>query len=122
MSSRDAGLTAIVAALRAAQFAFANEAELHGGIAAALTTAGIAFVHEAVLSAGERPDFLAGRVGIEVKIGGSAANVARQLSRYLQLDSIDAVLLVTTHMRMARAMPAELHGKQVRAYFVGGAL
>lgn len=113
-------LQAVLAALRPVRFAFANEADLQGGIGAALTAAGVSFEPEAILSEAERIDFLVGGLGVEVKIVGSSANVTRQLSRYLLLESIDGVLLITTQMRMARAMPGILHGKPIFVHFIGG--
>lgn len=95
----------IIAALHTARFRYSSEAELQNGIAQALTAAGIEHEPEAALSAGERIDFLVGAVGIEVKVGGSAAEVFRQLMRYAESPRIDSLIVVTDKVRIARGLP-----------------
>jgi hypothetical protein len=73
---------AIVAALSAVSFHVTDEPQLHAAISHVLREAGLAFEHEVKLGPRERIDFLVGDVGMEVKIGGSASSVVRQLVRY----------------------------------------
>lgn len=72
-----------------------SEREMQMAIAKLLVENGIQFRPEARLSSRDRIDFLVGRVGIEVKHAGSYQQVASQLLRYAESDSVDAVLLVT---------------------------
>ena len=86
-------VTAALDCLRVA--AQPEEAELHVAIAAALTRAGIAFQHEFRLAPRCRIDFLAGRIGIEVKKGRPApATLRAQIARYLANEALDAVIVV----------------------------
>ena len=80
------------------RFTYANEAQLHDGIAAALASRGIATEREVRL-AGGRIDLMAGRVGVEVKVGGLTVEVGRQILRYLACDELDGLVLVTSRVR-----------------------
>lgn len=57
-------------------------------------------------------DFLVGTIGLEVKVDGGVSAVTRQLSRYLQSQALEGVLLVSTVAGHA-AVPRELHGKPI---------
>jgi dihydrodipicolinate synthase/N-acetylneuraminate lyase len=102
----------IVAALAGRSFRFADEAQLQAGIAEALGADGIAFEREARLDGKNRIDFLIGRVGVEVKVGGSLTDVTTQLMRYAARDEIDELVLVTSRLRHDR-MPLKLNGKSL---------
>lgn len=52
-----------------------------------------------------RIDLVVGRVGIEVKVGGSPGAVARQLLRYQRTVDVDEVLLVTNRMKHCQQAP-----------------
>lgn len=104
-----------VAELRRHSYRFANEAQLQDGIAAVLDKAGIAYEREARLSDGERPDFVVGDAAIEVKVGGSASDMLRQMYRYAELESVARLVLLTSNRRIARALPRTLLGKPSEA-------
>lgn len=102
-------VTGALASLRVA--AQPEEMELHRAVSEALTRADIAFVHEAKLAPRCRIDFLAGRIGIEVKKGRPAAAALRgQLARYLAGDRLDAVVVVA---QRTVALPHAIQGKPV---------
>ena len=72
-----------------------EEYEIHDMISAAFRAAGVDFVHEYRLAPGRRIDFMAGRIGIEVKKGRpQAAVLMRQLERYLESEEIGAMIVV----------------------------
>jgi hypothetical protein len=102
-------------ALRREQFRHANETELETGIAKVLDSLGLTVRRQVRLSDRDRIDIAvdlprpagaAVTAGIEVKIGGNAGAVRRQLMRYTECPELDALLLVTTVYRhMAEVMP-----------------
>lgn len=73
---------------------------------------------EHTLSAGERIDFLVGKIGIECKVGGSKMEVLRQLQRYAQFDEIDELILVTTKSRHLELRGLQVNGKTINVYWV----
>ncbi len=88
-----------------------GEYDLHEEIDAALSAADIAHHHEYSLGAHCRIDFLAGRIGIEVKKGRPAPRALRQqVSRYLSSQDLDALIVVTQH---AVSLPHTSSGKPV---------
>jgi hypothetical protein len=108
----------IAQALLSVRFSYANEADLQRGIEDTIVRLGVVFTREVVLSSKDRIDFLTeDGVGIEVKVDGSANDVARQVGRYTRHDSIRAVLLVTTKSRH-RDLPDSLNGKPVRLVYL----
>lgn len=97
-----------------------SERALQDGIEVVLAGAGIPFRREHALSPRDRPDFFVdGAVCVEVKIGGSASEVFRQLERYAEHEEVEVILLVTT--RRQHVVPAEIDGKPVMTLCVGGA-
>jgi hypothetical protein len=102
----------VVAVIAAHRFGHATEAELQDGVAEALAIAGYRALREVRLSARDRIDLLVDRVGVEVKVGGSAAGVARQLERYAASGEVDALVLASSR-RHHLAMPGRLGGKPV---------
>lgn len=86
---------AISEALSSRRYRYASEVELHQALSTVLTGASIDHERE-VAGPGGRIDMLAGRVGIEVKVKGSADAARRQLSRYADSGRFDQLLLVTT--------------------------
>jgi len=88
-----------------------GEYDLHAEVSAALTRAGIEHTHEYKLAPRCRIDFLAGRVGIEIKKGRPVPSALReQLTRYLRSDELDAVVVV---VQQAVSLPAAISGKPV---------
>ena len=101
------------------RFDESSEERLQDGIEAVLRDRGVAFVREARLSDEDRIDFIThDGVGIEVKVDGSAASVLRQLHRYAHLDTVQALVLVTTKRR--HQVPAALGKKPVRVVYTRG--
>lgn len=78
-------------------YRFANEIELHRGMADVLTGAGIEFQREVVAGPRDRFDFLcSGGIVIEAKVKGSMAPALTQCARYLDREDVSVVVLVTT--------------------------
>ena len=91
--------------------AMPGEYDLHAEISAALTRAEIEYCHEYKLAPRCRIDFLAGRVGIEVKKGRPVPSALKnQLTRYLCCDELDAIVVV---VQQAVNLPATICGKPV---------
>jgi hypothetical protein len=109
----------IAALIGACRYHYRDEDRLHAGIEQVLADGGVNATAEARLSGRDRIDFLAGPVGIEVKIAGSAADVTRQLRRYATHPEIGALVLVTTRARH-RALPRQIGGKPLRVVFLSG--
>lgn len=111
-------LDQVMQALDAWRFRYADENELQANLAEALDRAGLGPQREIILSAGGRIDIMCGRVAIEVKVAGQAAQVQRQLTRYARSSEVDAIVLVTTRVR--HQMPPMLAGKPVRVLCLAG--
>lgn len=91
--------------------AMPGEYDLHADVSAALTRAGISHIHEYRLAPRCRIDFLAGRIGIEIKKGRPApAALKEQLTRYLRGDELDAIVVV---VQQAVNLPQTIFGKPV---------
>lgn len=110
--------TAIGTVLRSVRIRWANERELQDGIFKALDKylSSAEVEREVVLTPRDRIDFRCGRVGIEVKIGGSAESVMRQLTRYA--PHVDELILVTTRHTHA-TLPASISGKRLTVVKIG---
>lgn len=115
-------LRALAALLEGYRFDAGSEDSVQRGIAAVLAEKGVLFRREVPVPGG-RLDFLvdvAGGTALEVKIEGSTASLIRQLGRYAELESVRALLVVTTRHRLAQ-VPREIAGKPVRvALLLGG--
>lgn len=92
-----------------------SEAELQAWIERILKAHGVSHVREAILDVG-RPDFMVGRVAVEVKIKGSRMDLIRQVQRYTTSPKVDEVLVVTT--RLSHTVPATLGGKRVHVIWL----
>lgn len=112
MSMVDREVQAVLRALSVVRApAVSGEYDLHAEIGAALERAGIAFDHEFRLAPRCRIDFLAGRVGIEVKKGRPVtADLRRQVARYAQCAQLDALVVV---VQRGVSLPDAIHGKPV---------
>lgn len=115
----DTGMRAVCDAITAHTYRYANEIDLHRGLEAAMRTAGLAPHPEVRLGSAGRIDFLAARVGIEVKVQGEAAPLLRQITRYARRPEIDAILVVTTRRKHA-VLPDQVEGKPVQVLVIGG--
>jgi len=117
MKTVEVDLSTFMECLRAyivsARVRASTESELHGYLHGALDKQYGKLVRSEVrLTAADRIDFMVGRIGIELKIKGSLSDVTRQLHRYAQSPDVDALLLVTTRMKL-RHMPPTMNGKPV---------
>lgn len=100
------------------KFHFSTEAELQAAIEKVLVISEAQFTKEAVLSSKDRVDFLLDSgIGIEVKIGGSAMQLARQVRRYCESDKITGLLVVVTKSKLLD-LPKELNSKPIESYYV----
>ena len=112
----------VVAMLEGQTFGCVNEYDLQDAVAQLLGAAHNV-EREARLSSTDRIDFLVkhheGTVGVEIKVGGSRAEVLRQLARYADYEGISSLILVTNKSRH-RAMPKALRGKPLFVVYVGG--
>jgi hypothetical protein len=98
------------------RFSFNTEKELQEGIAKALTTNSLEFSREYTLSPRDRVDFLlTGGRGIEVKLDGSANQLASQVRRYMDHPDINELLVVVTKARLCD-LPKSLNGKPIFVY------
>lgn len=93
-------LDTVARLIRSHRFDYATEADLQHGLAVLFAQQHLTAQREARLAVTARIDFLLNtdgqRIGIEVKTGGSPADVRRQLARYAATGAIDGLLLVTT--------------------------
>ncbi len=105
-------LEGITGLLESFRFGARSESELQTAIAQAFEKHGVGFEREYRLSSEDRIDFKLGRIGIEVKVGGSNAALIRQVHRYAQSDELDSIIIITTRSR--HRMPAEsVNGRTV---------
>ena len=89
-----------------------GEYDIHAMIADALADDGIEFRHEAPIAPRCRIDFLADGVGIEVKKGKPARSaVLKQVTRYLDSDQLQALILVS---EKEIRLPAQISGKMIK--------
>lgn len=110
---------AISAAIIGYRYRYANEGELQEIVAQVLDRAGVLHEREVALSPSDRIDFLAGTVGIEVKLSGSRGTVIGQLFRYAASERIWSLILVTSR-RQLTAMPSSISGKALITASIGG--
>lgn len=105
--------------VRGFRFRYVSEDQLQEALAAALTSAGFSVEREVRLDSRNRVDLVVmrpafgervERIGVEVKIDGSAADVARQCARYLASDEIDGLVLVTS--RVGHVKVDEVAGRE----------
>ena len=78
------------------KFSMSDEATLQNQISEVLDRIGLSHKREVWLSETDRIDFMCDEgVGIEVKIKGSAAAIARQLKRYESAPNLKHLILAT---------------------------
>lgn len=114
--------TVVAGVLREIAFRYQDEDALQASISLVLGELGFEYVREHRIDQYSRIDFivdLAGvKVGIEVKIGQAAPEVARQIKRYMASDDIDAVVLFTTRRRH-RKLKQEEFDKPIEIVWLG---
>ena len=103
---------AVCQLLASYRFNIQDERSLQDGMEAVFTKAGVEFIREAWLDVRNRPDFMLGKVAIEVKTKGSFADFLRQAQRYVELDQVEALIVVGTPKWMPM-VPPTLNGKPV---------
>lgn len=108
--------------VRGFAYAYRNEADVQAAVVELLSSKGHAVMSEVPLTDRDRIDLVVDRVGVEIKIKGSAANVARQLQRYAESDLIDELVLVTGISRHEAFLGATIGGKPVTVVWIGGTL
>lgn len=118
--------------LRTCRLRYGSEKDLQDGIERVLTARGFAFRREEDLGEAGVIDFLVlGRVneeplkwpiGVEIKIKGSIAEIARQLHRYALSPTLGGLVLATTQMRHVYSMGigAALNEKPYRMVHLAG--
>lgn len=110
----------IAALISRTTFRYRNELQLHDGIVLLLESHGVTGLKREVrLSPADRIDFLAGSLGIEVKVDGPHRQVWRQMHRYATHDSISELLLITSRAHHVARAPLELDGKRVHIAVLG---
>lgn len=112
--------TDVAAAIRSFRFRYVDEDQLQEGLAGALARRGFDVQREVRLDARNRIDLMVGRVGIEVKVAGKASDVLRQCTRYLALDALDELVLVSSRVRHMHP-PQTLAGKPFHVVSLTGA-
>lgn len=113
--------------LSASSYVFSTERELQQAVSDVLTLDFKEQVErEAVLSPRDRPDFMVTafgkRIAVEVKIKGSRNAILRQVGRYCEHDTVDAVVLAASKRQILAGFPAEIHGKPVAVALLAGDL
>lgn len=103
---------------------FHSEKELQDAIEAALEKNMIAFRREPILTKHDRPDFFEITTGtvIEVKIKGSASDVALQVLRYASHPDVKEIIIVTTKFQHLAKLPRMVGKKPVSVVVIHGGL
>lgn len=109
---------AVQSAVSGRRFRYDSEITLHAGLLLAMNEAGIRPECEARVVGG-RIDFIVDRLGIEVKIKGSASALQRQIGGYAADPRFDEFLVITTRPAHA-ALPASIGGKPIYLLPIGG--
>jgi hypothetical protein len=84
-----------------------------------LTEHGIGHEREVVLGEHDRIDFLAGDVGIELKVSSGSSAIVRQLQRYAQSSLVSELLLLSLRRSPLTLLPQKLSGKPVVGLHIG---
>jgi hypothetical protein len=124
--TRDAFLDRLCALLQRTRFNFSCERRLQDGVRELLSLDGYPFDREYRLDQESRVDFWIDRyfydadclgpgigIGLEVKINGSAAEIARQLHRYAESEKIEALVLLSRKQNV-ETLPRTLNDKPLR--------
>lgn len=98
---------AVLHALRSGRFSLSREKETQAEISAALSF--LKIDHEREVDLGDRNiiDFMIGKAGIEVKIGGSKRAIYKQCERYCETGKLSDLILATN---VAIGFPEQIAG------------
>lgn len=115
-----ADLSDVLKALSSYKFNFHTEDELQQGLAKVFDLESIEYTREYILDGNSRIDFYfpSLKSGIEVKTGGSAPQLGRQVRRYLDYEALDSIIVLVTKRRLVN-LPSSLNGKNIYVKFVG---
>ncbi|MEE3755241.1 hypothetical protein [Mycobacterium intracellulare] len=106
-------------------YRWTSEIELQEAIWGVLQSRFVA-ERERALSRRDRPDFMVDvdgvAVALEVKVAGARNAVLRQLGRYAEHDTVDAIVLASSRRVLSAGIPAVIHRKPVLAIYLGGLL
>jgi hypothetical protein len=102
----------IIGAISSSRFRYATEKELQQGI---FRLTGLP--REYRLSEADIIDFFWQGCGVEVKIGGTKADLIRQLTRYASCDAIKCLVVVTARAGLAD-LPSAILGKPIYSVVV----
>jgi hypothetical protein len=100
----------IIRVLAGCRFPLSNEKLLQAAIQEEFDAHGVEHSREHRLSAADIPDFMVGRIVIEIKIKGSKRNIYAQIKRYAEHAEVDELILVTN---VPMGLPAKVEGKPV---------
>ncbi len=104
------------------RYRWTDEKDLQDGLEKVFMEEGLPYSREFRLGTNSVIDFLVGgRIGVEVKIKGSAAPVLAQLERYAAFEQISSLVLVTGRLQLAN-MPGMIGGKPLRVLPLIGSL
>lgn len=98
---------AVLHALRSGRFSLSREKETQADISAALEFLSMEHAREVDLGDRNIIDFMVGKVGIEVKIGGSKRAIYKQCERYCETGKLSDLILATN---VAIGFPPQLAG------------
>lgn len=80
---------------------YMNERDMQDGFTLLLDSRGVPYEREATLPSGAgRIDFRFNRVGLEMKMNGSLADLTRQLHRYAECGEFDVIVLASSRARL----------------------
>lgn len=108
----------VLTELRAHGYRFACEKDLQSGVETVLKRRRWTYAREHQLTSRDRPDFFLNSIALELKIKGSLTEVTRQLHRYAQHPSVEAIILMTSRSRH-RGVPRVLNEKPVHVVYLG---
>lgn len=111
---------AVSKALSGFMFSASGEKALQAAVATALGEARVTFQREVELGEAGRIDFLLeDGVGLELKVQGSANEIAAQLSRYAASPQISELVLVTRR-HIHCQLPDSIGGKPLTVFVLSG--
>lgn len=109
----------VATALVATRLDLSTEKAVQADIASALDRRGLPYRREHRLSPRDIVDFfVVDTVALEVKIGGAATAIFRQLTRYADHDCVQAIVLATN---VPIALPVHINLKPCRVAALGAA-